>query len=302
MKKGIFILLILMPYIVFSETYYVIGNTIYKGDLNTLNNDYKVEVVSPENRLNEISDKRIILIKDGVKESIDQMYTKNGNISNNFENKRVDDNSNGLVYSGNILGKSKEKNKLYEKSHVFSYFMPKDYEYWNIGGRKEKVSYADLDAIGNTIWYRIHKEGYSEITLYKDFELPYNSKSFVDFYAEIAGLAVKSKILPENAYSVSGIIFSFLNEKKESVDKMAFVWSSSEYPFKEHLWINPMPLKDSNDFNLRFNVADIVGEKRIKYIRVIFWVYCSEQYKTLSADLWIRNVKIKVSKIQESEK
>ncbi|WP_129408901.1 hypothetical protein [Marinitoga lauensis] len=106
----------------------------------------------------------------------------------------------------------------------------------------------------------------------------------------------KSKLLPEDAYSLAGIIFSFLDENKRSIDKFSFVWSSSEYPFKEYLWINPMPLTNSKEFSIAFNVKDIVNDKNVKYLRVIFWTYGNKHYKTLTSDLWIRNVKIRLSK------
>ncbi|SHE63752.1 hypothetical protein SAMN02745164_00842 [Marinitoga hydrogenitolerans DSM 16785] len=288
MKKGFLILfLLIIPYMMFSETYYVIGNMVYKGMNYSKDEEYKNEIVSPEKDISEISDKRIIIIKDGVKDSLEQIYNENGNIS------MVD--MAEIEMSGNInYGKSKIK--LFEKSHTFSYFLPKDYSYWKIGGRREDENYMKLTTFENTIWYRIHKKGYSENNLYKDFELPYGVNSFVDFSAEIVGLVTKSKVLPEKSYSIAGIIFSFLNDKKESVDKISFVWSSSEYPFKEYVWINPMPLKDSKDFHISFNVNDIVNNKNVKYIRVIFWTFGSDKYKTLTADLWIRNVELKLSK------
>ncbi|MBM7559617.1 hypothetical protein [Marinitoga litoralis] len=279
MKKGFFIFLLIIPYLLFAETYYVIGNKVYAGSVNNQNNN--VEVVSSKKDLNEDSDKRIIIIKDGVID--DENYEKSGNLEED------------IYMVGNALAKSEAIN-LYKKSHTFEYFMPKDYIYWKEGGRREGINKSELSTLDNTIWYRIHKEGNTENNLYKDFELPFGIDTFVSFSSEIAGLASKSKLLPENVYSTSGIIFSFLNEKMETIDKVAFAWSSSEYPFKEYFWINPMPLNNSREFNISFNVKDITHNEDIKYMRVIFWTFGSHDYETLSADLWIRNVKIKISK------
>ncbi|WGS64226.1 hypothetical protein [Marinitoga aeolica] len=287
MKKGFFILLLLLPYLIFAETYYVIGNTVYKGSKNSENEkNYNVEIIYPEKNLNDYSDKKVIVIKDNTNEVLNEIYSQSGNI-----NSLQMDN---IKLVGNVL--EKKKMKLFEKSHIFSYFLPKDYNYWKVGGRREDKNYMDLSTLDNTIWFRIHKEGYSENNLYKDFELPYGENSFVDFYVEIAGLVSKSKVLPENAYSLAGIIFSFLDENKKSIDKFSFVWSSSEYPFKEYVWINPMPLTKSKEFSIAFNVRDIIDNKNVKYLRVTFWTYGNEHYKTLTSDLWIRNIKLSLSK------
>ncbi|KAF2956406.1 hypothetical protein [Marinitoga sp. 38H-ov] len=272
MKKGIFILLlIIIPYLLFAETYYVIGNKVYAGSLNSNNESYQ----------KELNDKKIIEIKDGTINN--EIYEENGNLNED------------LYMVGNLMSQNNSIN-LYKKSHIFEYFIPKDYIYWKEGGRREGINKMELDTLDNTIWYRIHKEGNTENNLYKDFELPFGVDTFVSFSTEIAGLASKSKLLPENVYSASGIIFSFLNENKETIDKLAFAWSSSEYPFKEYFWINPMPLNSSREFNISFNVSDITHNEDVRYIRIIFWTFGSHEYKTLSADLWLRNVKIEISK------
>ncbi|KLO21842.1 hypothetical protein X275_07880 [Marinitoga sp. 1197] len=288
MKKDfVLFLILLLSGFIFSETYYVIGNMVYKGSSNSNQTGYELKYFSPEKEIQEISDKRIIIIKDGIKESINSMYQKEGNM--NIKS------SDEIIVDGNFI-KTKTTLNLFEKSHLFEYFMPKDFKYWKIGGRQEDTNYMGLDTLNNTIWYKIHKTGYSENTLYKDFELPYGINSFVDFSAEIAGLVTKSKVLPEKTYSAAGIIFSFLNKDKKNIDKFSFVWSSSQHPFKEHIWINPMPLTNNSDFHISFNIKDITDNKDVKYIRIIFWTFGSDSYKTLTANLWIRNVKINLSK------
>lgn len=290
MRKGILFFVLILPYLLFSETYYVIGNTVYKGFNDIQQSEYNVVTVLPEKAFNDESDKRIIVIKDEVNNVIDENYLRTGNIDLS-DIKEVNVNNN--------FSRKKKENFYYIKKHTFSYFMPKDYKYWKIGGRREDENKMELSALDNTIWYRIHKTGYSENNLYKDFEMPFGEDTFVDFYAEIAGLAAKSKILPEKTYSIAGIIFSFLDENKENIDKISFVWSSSEYPFKEYFWINPMPMNNSKEFHIAFNVKDIVEKDKVKYLRVIFWTFGSDKYKTLTADLFLRNVSITISKSQK---
>ncbi len=152
---------------------------MYKGSEKLKNEkDYNVEIIYPEKELNDYSDKKVIIVNNSVKEVLGEIYSQNGNVNSSQLN--------NIKMVGNIIEKQ-EKVKLFEKSHVFSYFLPKDYNYWKVGGRREDKNDMDLSVLENTIWYRIHKEGYSENNLYKDFELPYGENSFVDFYAEIAG-------------------------------------------------------------------------------------------------------------------
>ncbi|AEX86183.1 hypothetical protein XO10_08895 [Marinitoga sp. 1135] len=291
MRKGfLFVVLILLGTMVFPETYYVIGNTVFRGSLLDSSNQYEVTVVSPENDLTGFSDKRIIVIDDNVKELLNQYYLVNGNDMAKQAVKKGD-----ITVNGNIVPESANMN-LKTIYHEFKFFMPKDYSLWKIGGRREDENKNELSSLNNTVWYRIHKNGFSENNLYKDFELPYCEDTHVEFYAEIAGLVTKGKNLDQKAYSVAGIIFAFLDENKNTLDKIAFVWSSSDYPFKEYLWINPMPLKNSTDFRVKFNVNDLAYKKQIKYLRVIFWTFGSSHSKTLNADLWIRNIRLVVAK------
>ncbi|GAB6188784.1 hypothetical protein JCM30566_05230 [Marinitoga arctica] len=286
MNKGILLIILILPVLLFSETYYVIGNTVYRGYNKIDQKNFEVVTVLPEKVLNDESDKRVIIMSDETENLIDENFLKSGNI----------DFSDIRVVNDNFVYSKRKESMYYTKTHTFSYFMPKDYKYWKIGGRREDINKMELSTLENTIWYRIHKTGYSENNLYKDFEMPFGINTFVDFSAEMAGLVAKSKILPEETYSLAGVIFLFLDSNKKDIDKISFVWSSSEHPFKEYFWINPIPLNNSKNFHIAFNVKDITENNNVKYLRVVFWTFGSDKYKTLTADLFIRNVEITISK------
>ncbi|MBM7559829.1 hypothetical protein [Marinitoga litoralis] len=166
------------------------------------------------------------------------------------------------------------------------------YKEWKIGGRRENGSLIYVDKIDNEEWLRIHKDGYTENNLYKDFELNYSNNTKVFFSSEIMGFTTKSASSNEMEYAIAGIIFVLLDENKNEINKIAYAWGSEAYPFNKHDWINRLYASVYKPFELKFDVKNFVGEKEAKYLRVILWTYCSSDNKNISADLWIKNLKL----------
>lgn len=218
---------------------------------------------------------------------------------------------NGTVIIGTITNMKnnvftvKEKNKIINikkndivkieiSREVFDYnfIMSKDYKDWKIGGRRENGSLIYIDKIDNSEWLRIHKDGYTENNLYKDFELPYMNNTNIYFSSEMMGFTSKSLKLSEKKYAISGIIFIFLDKNKDEINRVAYAWGTDAYPFEKHSWIKRLYASIYNPFEISFNIRDFAKDKNVKYLRVLFWTYCSSNDKELSADLWVKNVKI----------
>ncbi|KLO25142.1 MULTISPECIES: hypothetical protein [unclassified Marinitoga] len=181
----------------------------------------------------------------------------------------------------------------------YEYNMVKSYTDWKIGGRRENGNLVYIDNVDNKDWLRIHKDGYTENTLYKDFELPYSNNTNIEFSAEIMGFTAKSLKLSEKKYALSGIIFIFLDKNKENLSKIAYAWGTNEYPFKKHEWINRLYASIYKPFEKKFRINDLIKDKEAKYLRIVFWTYCSSNEKELSSDLWVKNVKISFSYINK---
>ncbi|KAF2955363.1 hypothetical protein [Marinitoga sp. 38H-ov] len=184
------------------------------------------------------------------------------------------------------------KIELLKEKYEISYDASNLYNEWKIGGRRENGNLIYLDNIDNENWLRIHKDGFSENNLYKDFELIYLNNTKIYISSEIMGFTTKTSNISRIEYSIAGIIFILLDKDKKEINRIAYAWGSDEYPFSKHNWINRLYASVYKPFELKFNVKDISKNKEAKYLRIVLWTYCSSNKNNLSADLWIKNLKL----------
>ncbi|OQY10989.1 MAG: hypothetical protein B6I29_00065 [Marinitoga sp. 4572_148] len=186
-----------------------------------------------------------------------------------------------------------------KNKYDYAFNMPKDYKKWRLGGRQKNGSLIYEDIVDEQKWLRIHKDGYTENNLYMDFELPFYNNTNIEFSSEIMSFTSKALNLSEKKYAIAGIIFKFLDEDKNEITRTAYAWGTNAYPFEKHPWINRLYASMYKPFEISFAVNDFVKNKEAKYLRVIFWTYCSSNENELSADLWVKNVKLNISVIQK---
>ncbi|GAB6189976.1 hypothetical protein JCM30566_17180 [Marinitoga arctica] len=191
------------------------------------------------------------------------------------------------------------KIEFLKDTYEYEFNMPKDYKKWKLGGRQENGSLIYEDIVDDQNWLRIHKDGYTENNLYMDFELPFFNNTKITFSSELMGFTSKSLNLSEDQYAIAGIIFIFLDDNKKEISRTAYAWSTDAYPFKKHEWINRLYASIYKPFKISLNANNFSKNKKVSYLRVVFWTYCSANDRELSADLWIKNVKLNISVIQK---
>ncbi|WGS64598.1 hypothetical protein [Marinitoga aeolica] len=184
------------------------------------------------------------------------------------------------------------KVEIIKEKFNYEYEMSKNYKDWKIGGRRKEGSLIYLDKVDDQKWLRIHKDGYTENNLYKDFKLPYSNNTNIFFSSDIMGFTTKSLKLSKEKYAIAGIIFVVLDENKKEINRIAYAWGTDAYPFEKHKWINRLYASVYKPFEISFDIKDLAQNKKAEYLRIIFWTFCSSDDKELSADLWVKNVKI----------
>ncbi|SHF07047.1 hypothetical protein SAMN02745164_01717 [Marinitoga hydrogenitolerans DSM 16785] len=193
-----------------------------------------------------------------------------------------------------ILKKDIVKIEISKEIFNYNFDMINDFKNWKIGGRRENGSMIYVDKVDKQKWLRIHKDGYTENNIYMDFKLPYSNNTNVYFSSDIMGFTAKFLKLSKEKYAIAGIIFIILDENKKEISRKAYAWGTNAYPFEKHEWINRLYASVYKPFEVDFNISDMTN-KKAKYLRIVFWTFCSSNDKELSADLWVKNVKLKLS-------